>query len=164
MTPLSQPRAFTLVELIAVIVVLAILAAVAVPRYFDYRERAQVASIASTLKSMQYAILNHRRAHGSYPPDVGAAAVPAGLSGTLDPVIWTQANPLGIYDYENWLASSGINYGIHVSIRGSSGALPSNHLAIMTLVDRQIDDGDPNTGRLWLHSIGGHWVYTIDRP
>jgi prepilin-type N-terminal cleavage/methylation domain-containing protein len=55
MSDRRSSRGFTLVELIAVIVVLAVLAAVAVPRYFDYRQRAQVSAMIRDIRAVQHA-------------------------------------------------------------------------------------------------------------
>lgn len=158
-------RAFTLVELIAVIIVLAILAGVAVPRYFDYRERALAAAVAGDLRVFQYGLLNCRRGTGAYPNDVGPNQAPAGMASFIDSNAWTRLPPIGgLYDYEGWLGATGINYGIHVSIRqwAPTYFYTSNHLAVMTQVDQMIDDGNIATGRL--HNVTGIYLWTVDQP
>jgi type IV pilus assembly protein PilA len=47
----DQQGGFSLIELLVVIVIVAILAAIAIPIYLSQREKAQIVSIQSTLKS-----------------------------------------------------------------------------------------------------------------
>ena len=53
-----QPRAFTLIELVAVIVVLAILAGVAIPKYIDYAANAKASACKGILGGVRSAIAN----------------------------------------------------------------------------------------------------------
>ena len=132
MTPLSQPRAFTLVELIAVIVVLAILAGVAVPRYFDYRERAWVARTAASLKVMS-------RATYQYKMDTGTI-----------PFVWSWTAPSQLQPYltvdplrtpDTWGRWYWENHDTYVLLRtwGNPWDVPNSQWAA---VDAAIDDGD----------------------
>lgn len=70
--PQRLPRAFTLIELIAVLVVLAILSGVALPKYFDYREQAQISAARgarAALVSARLASATENHDEGEYPPD-----------------------------------------------------------------------------------------------
>lgn len=73
-------RAFTLVELIAVLVVLAILSGVALPKYFDYREWAQVSAAQGARSSLSTAVMNLYLANQSE----GIDEFPASLAEVLD--------------------------------------------------------------------------------
>ena len=51
-------HAFTLIELIAVMVVLAVLAGIAIPKYFDYKDRTQSATLQNSLDSIRAGMQN----------------------------------------------------------------------------------------------------------
>ena len=75
----SRRHAFTLIELIAVLVVLAILSGVALPKYFDYRERAQVSAAKGARSALAIAVANARLhdaatqgGDGAYPVDLSS--------------------------------------------------------------------------------------------
>ena len=56
----TNKQGFTLLELVSILVILGILAAIAVPRYYSYKEDAELAMIKGTLGNVRTAIYNFR--------------------------------------------------------------------------------------------------------
>lgn len=84
--------AFTLIELIAVLVVLAILSGVAMPRYFEYRERAQISAAQGARAALATAVVNARlddaatrRSEGRYPRDLSGVLETQSSNHLLNP-------------------------------------------------------------------------------
>jgi prepilin-type N-terminal cleavage/methylation domain-containing protein len=75
-------RAFTLIELIAVLVVLAILSGVALPKYFDYRERAEISAAQGARGALATAVVNARLADAVF--NGGEGSYPANLTEVLE--------------------------------------------------------------------------------
>lgn len=88
----ARSTGFTLVELIAVLVVLAILAGVAAPRFFNYREQAQLSAAKGARAALTHAVEQHRindglenGTAGSYPPDLESILMVDSNSHLLNP-------------------------------------------------------------------------------
>ncbi len=79
-SPAFRRNGFTLIELIAVLVVLAILSGVALPKYFDYREKAQLSAAQGARASLSSAVMNLYLANQSQ----GVDEFPATLGEVLD--------------------------------------------------------------------------------
>jgi prepilin-type N-terminal cleavage/methylation domain-containing protein len=163
--PSRTSPAFTLIELIAVIVVLGVLAAVAVPRYFDYASRARVASVASTFKVFDRAVLSYQRDIGGLPNDTGWNDFPSGLRpymaiGTLGATS-LQPTPIGgVWDWNNG-GAMGVPAVPNFNVLPTGATNPiTATTAELTSIDQSIDDGELTTGRLrYLANWGLHMRY-----
>jgi prepilin-type N-terminal cleavage/methylation domain-containing protein len=149
----TRRRGFTLVELIAVIVVLAILAAVAVPRYFDYRDRAQAAAVAGTLRQVQSALLAYRRDHGAWHNEAFSLEV------TIPP----ELRP-----YIQHISTPSRRVSIHARNGGAARIdyhfLDGTPPGLFERVNAQLEGDNPatNTGRVW-HFANVIIVFELDR-
>jgi len=65
---MSNPRAFTLIELLIVVAIIGILAAIAVPNFLNAQVRAKVATSQSDLRSLSTALEQYRIDNNQYPP------------------------------------------------------------------------------------------------
>jgi prepilin-type N-terminal cleavage/methylation domain-containing protein len=150
---------FTLVELIAVIVVLAILAAVAVPRYFDYRQRADIASLARTWTVLRSGYLQYNRWHGTWPsPSAGNS-----LNPELVPFFEGDPfrNPVfgGRWNWE----TDNTTYGSLVYRPPTDAALKARWMAANSAIDTQYDDNNTLTGRMDYRNVAGdeRWAWKV---
>ena len=79
-----QEKGFTLIELVAVIVIIGLLAAIAIPRFVDFADDAQNASIkgiATNLKAGADQVNAYWLAKGSPGPTLNMVALPAAQAG-----------------------------------------------------------------------------------
>ena len=180
---------FTLIELLVVIAIIAILAAIIAPHAFRAIEKGKVAKVESDLKAFKTAVMAYYADTGQWPPDGASWATdeevsffitgqdnppsnptwtrPAGWDGPYlerwpDPP-WhctfnisqglpqSQGTFHGSYDWDNW--GSGATLGVSVSCVPQNAALK---------VDRDLDDGNLNTGRVtWQPQVGGFMMLRI---
>ena len=174
-------RAFTLIELLVVIAIIAILAAIVAPNAFRAIEKAKVAKLISDLKAFKTAALAYYADTGQWPPDDPGGWDTAGevsffITGQNQPAGWdgpylerwpdppwhctfnisqglpqSQGTFHGSYDWDNW--GSGATLGVSVSCVPQNAALK---------VDRDLDDGNLNTGRVtWQPQVGGFMMLRI---
>ena len=154
---IKKAHGFTIVELLIVIVVIAILAAISIVAYTGIQERAQAASVASALKSID-------RAFRLKLADDGASAwwTDSSLGGNpslttlitntnLKDYLSVTATPVGstgawFYDNDSDTyggCSSAGAPGVNIVAYGMS-----SNVAVWTAVDKQIDDGNLSCGKL----------------
>ena len=80
---------FTFIEILIVVIVLGILSGLALLKYIDLKHRALSASATADLQAVRLAAYSAWYEHGTWPADVGAGTVPAGLVlGTLIHAFW----------------------------------------------------------------------------
>jgi prepilin-type N-terminal cleavage/methylation domain-containing protein len=131
---------FTLVELIAVIVVLSILAAVAVPRYFDYRERAQVSAGLRDIQVIRAALRAYRMDFNAWPPDRTTGVLPTEIASRLEGDVFSRVNALG----GRWDWNSPGIWGFPDAMLACVNPTASTN--VLTSIDRTLDDGVLTTG------------------
>lgn len=129
--------AFTLVEIMIVVVIIGLLAALAIPAFTRVRNQARINVFVNDLRIAKDAFETYALETGGWPPD-GTAGIPAEMSGYLDLNRWNGKTSLGgNWDWDN------AQFGF---VAGLSVYEPDADLAMMTLVDAEIDDGDLSTG------------------
>lgn len=102
---ISQPRGFTLLELLIVISIIGILAAIIGAPLISARKKAYYSRSLVEFKSINTALEFWQNDHGSFPPDA-SRDLPAGLEQYLGPGIWPKAPyPGSVYDWDNWSPS-----------------------------------------------------------
>ncbi|GAB6137120.1 type IV pilin protein [Halanaerobaculum tunisiense] len=65
-----QETGFTLIELMIVIAVIGTLAGIAIPKFGGVRDKAEIASVKSTLRSIKSGLVMYNAENGEYPDDI----------------------------------------------------------------------------------------------
>jgi general secretion pathway protein G len=138
-------RGFTLVELLVVIAIIGILAAIITPNAFKSVEKAKVAKAEADLKAFKAAALNYYTDTGKWPDDQNPGDDPGfvtnvgNVEGWNGPYLerWPEATPFGgKYDWDKWSDRAGVTIAHAPNLTDS----------LMLLIDRDMDDGNLNTG------------------
>lgn len=144
---------FTLIELIVIIVVLAILAGVATPIYLDYSMKTKVAVTANNWKLLSRAVYSYIIDRGDFPSNVSDGIMPPEMRPYLTDDEFTKKPAIGgMWDYDDWRTYTG-NW---VSVSLTQSNQPTT---VFQQIDKLIDDGDVNTGRLFYY--GAYTRYTF---
>lgn len=154
--PARPQRAFTLVEIAVVVLIIGILAALALPNYRKIIIKSKATTAVNDLRTFASAFSNFNLANGRYPT---ASGVPGdrGEIGNGVTEMFTKTSTLG--GKYLWHADS--TYKAAVGIATDGGAVLSDDLDLLTMVDQLIDDGDLNQGNLTY--IPGELIYTIEK-
>src|SRR3954465_12316239 len=89
----SNPRGFTLVEILIVVIILGILAAIVIPQFTNASSDARTNSVKSTLQTLRGQIELFKIQHADTPPGVTALATV--MAGKTNPTDLTQTAALG---------------------------------------------------------------------
>lgn len=141
------------------IVVLSVLGAVAVPRYFDFRERAQVAATASSLKVIRGVFLQYWMNTGTLPPDgVTGSDVPELLPYLQDPK-W--ATPIASLGRLNWDGPPGHTGSEAIALTPNVTPSDPTNDPFWIRIDQTLDDGNLNTGNFGWSSANRYkfWLW-----
>jgi len=134
----NNERGFTLLELIVGLLVVCILAMVAIPQVSSYRDKANVASVATQLKLLENAFYAYYADMGDWPDD-SHRDVPSGMERLVNQSLWDEETAIG--GFFNYEGPDNYPY-VGISIY--------NHTAdieLIELLDRMLDDGDLSQGR-----------------
>jgi general secretion pathway protein G len=140
-------RGFTLVELLVVIAIIGILAAIIAPNAFKSVEKAKVAKAEADLKAFKAAALNYYTDTGQWPGDKNPGEDPGfmtnvwSVAGWNGPYLerWPAATPFGgQYDWDKWSDRAGITIAHTPNLTDN----------LMLLIDRDMDDGNLDTGNV----------------
>ena len=136
-----------------VVVIIGILAAIAVPTVARLRRSTQNTRFISDVRAFAQAFETYAMKNGSWPPNAGNGAVPAGMSGEFRDANWTVVNSLGgrwNWDYK----MNGITAGI-----STTGVLVDD--TQMTEIDANFDDGSLATGNFV--KVSGRYTYILQK-
>ena len=150
--PPRRAAGFTLVEIMVVVVIIGLLAVLALPAFSKSRESSQNNRFISDLRVFAQAFETYSMQNGTWPPNAGSGAPPAGMAGEIRHANWSKANSVGgLWNWDNNF--NGITAGI------SATAVTATDLQ-MTTIDRRIDDGDLTTGLF--QKINGRFSYILE--
>lgn len=147
-----RPRiaAFTLVEIMIVVVIIGLLAALAIPAMQRLQRKARNARYLNDVRVLRDAAELFAQERGNYPPN-GVAGLHTDLTGYIPARLFTETTPLGgVWDWD--YQQSGITAAVSVW-------QPTATASQILELDRQIDDGNINTGLL--RHTGSKVIYIL---
>ncbi|MBI4626208.1 MAG: type II secretion system protein [Verrucomicrobia bacterium] len=151
--PLRHRVGFTLVEIMVVVVIIGLLAAMGIPALQRAQRRSQNSRFVSDLRVFAQAFETYALENGSWPPNVGAGVVPAGLSSAIQVSVWTAPTVLkGRWNYDRNIG------GIAVAVSLSGSSVTD---AQMQEIDAMIDDGDLTAGNF--QKITGRFMFILEQ-
>ncbi|MCK5850745.1 MAG: prepilin-type N-terminal cleavage/methylation domain-containing protein [Kiritimatiellae bacterium] len=148
---------FTLVEIMIVVCIIGMLSAVAIPSMRKSRVMSQVAAVSNDLRVLGDAFNQYSIEHGTYPDGMAmglpAGDLPPGLSAYIDSMLtWTDKPHCGgkYVWYGKWPD------GVSLEVWGITS--PS----MATEIDKQMDNGNPNSGRVKVVAGGTRLWYFLE--
>lgn len=106
----ARRRGFTIIELLTVMIVIGILASIALLKFIDLRHRARAAAAVGDLQAVRVAAYSAWYETGTWPGEVGAGTIPAGLVAYL-PQNFTFNRPEYMLDWESFVPPGGGSSG-----------------------------------------------------
>ncbi len=155
-------RAFTMVEIMVVVVIIGLLAAAALPTYRHITIRSKVTALENDLRLFSTAIQTYTLQNGHWPADGTPQIVPPELANTL-PSNFINASPIGgVYKWNYDVSADGITAKAALIVQTAPGNPVSDDTELLTMLDKQMDDGDLTTGTIQIGSTNS-LVFIIEK-
>ena len=152
----SIPRSaagVSLVELMVVVLIISMLFMAAVPAYQRVQRKARASAIANDFRVFSAVFQAKAHETGAWPAEASAGVVPAGITTQeIKTDIWSHASPMGgKFDWDNNQVhpggtSPGGRWRAALAINSTADAPLLLDYALMTEIDRALDDGNLTTG------------------
>jgi prepilin-type N-terminal cleavage/methylation domain-containing protein len=144
-------RGFTLVEILVVVVIISLLAMLSIPAVQMVQRRAKSSAVINDFRVFSAAFETYAHEHGSFPDEVDAGVVPAGMETALKIDSWQRVTPIGgHYNWENNQMHFGVRYKAAIAITGTADAPLVLDVNQLLDIDKAIDDGDLYNGNFRL--------------
>ena len=155
-------RAYTLVEVMVVVVIIGLLAAAGIPTYRHITMRAKVTALENDLRQFSTAIQTYTTQNGHWPADGDPQVVPPELVNSLPPT-FSNTTPIGgVYKWNYDVSADGITAKAALIVQTASGNPVSDDVELLTMFDKQMDDGDLTTGNIQVGSTNS-LVFIIEK-
>ncbi len=155
-------RAFTLVEIMVVVVIIGLLAAAGIPSYRRITMRSKVTTIANDLKQFSTVIQAYTLQNGHWPADGTPQIVPTEMAGSM-PGNFELTSPFGgVYKWNYDVSADGVTAKAALIVQTAPGNPISDDEELLTMLDKQMDDGDLTTGLIQTGSTNS-LVYIIEK-
>jgi prepilin-type N-terminal cleavage/methylation domain-containing protein len=155
-------RAYTLVEVMVVVVIIGLLAAAGIPTYRHITMRAKVTALENDLRQFSTAIQTYTTQNGHWPADGDPQVVPPELVNSL-PATFSSLSPIGgVYKWNYDVSADGITAKAALIVQTAVGSPVSDDVELLTMLDKQMDDGDLTTGNIQTGSTNS-LVFIIEK-
>jgi type II secretory pathway pseudopilin PulG len=145
-----------------VVVIIGFLAAAGLPGYRHLTMRSKVTAVENDLRQFSTAIQTYALQNGHWPADGVAQEVPPELANAL-PSNFAIKTPIGgVYKWNYDVPADGVSAKAAIIIQTVSGNAVSDDQELFEMVDRQMDDGNLETGNIQLGSTNS-LVFIIEK-
>ncbi len=145
-----------------VVVIIGLLAAAGLPGYRHLTMRSKVTAVENDLRQFSTAIQAYTLQNGHWPADGNPQEVPTELSAAL-PSNFSIKTPIGgVYKWNYDVPADGVNAKAAIVILTANGETVTDDQELFEMVDRQMDDGNLETGSIQLGSTNS-LVYIIEK-
>ena len=166
--PRSAAGVVSLVELMTVVLIISLLFLMAVPTYQQIQRKARATTLINNFRVFGDALQAYAHERGSWPAEVAAGVVPAGIDNDDIPLeVWTRATTMGgKFDWENNQVHPGGTSpgGRRRAPHALNTPAESTHVVDADLnetIDEALDDGDLATGNFRL-GFGDCPIYILE--
>lgn len=157
-----KPEAFTLVEVMVVVVIIGLLAAAGLPGYRHITMRSKVTAIENDLRQFTTAAQTYTLQNGHWPADSAPQVPPPELANAL-PANFRLKTPMGgVYKWCSGGDVDGIPAKAGLALVSVTGNPLNDDLDLVTMLDRQMDDGNIETGAIQVGSTNSV-VFIIEK-
>lgn len=151
---LTDRAAYTILEIVVVLTVIGILAAIAVPHIRRAKDSAIITTLENDFRVFSQEFKDFELNFSSYPPTQNTPGLyPIGME---DRMSHTWILPSVIGGTYRWVYSSGDeseNSYAYIEVTGNSVETLRIDPLRLSEIDDDLDDGNPNTGRLQLSGL-----------
>lgn len=145
-------RAFTLVEIMVVVVIIGLLAAAGIPAFRRVTLRSKVTALENDLRQFSGAIQAYTLQNGRWPANGDPQVIPAELVNVL-PSNFIYRTPIGgVYKWNYDVSADGITAKAALIVESATGNPVSDDEEMLTMLDKQMDDGNLETGTIQVGS------------
>lgn len=150
-------------EIMVVVVIIGMLAAAALPTYRHITLRSKTTALENDLRQFSTALITYNLQNARWPANTEAQVIPPEVAGAL-PNKFAQATPIGgAYKWNYDVPADGIACKAALVVQTVAGLQPLNDdLALFQMIDRQMDDGNLETGLIQVGSTNS-LVFIIER-
>ena len=151
-----------LVELMVVVTIISMIMLAGVPTYNRIQRKARASTVVNDFRVFAAVFQAHANETGSWPAETAVGVVPAGMNNAeLKTESWQKITPMGgQFDWDfNQVHPGGTSPGgrwrAAIGIATSATSTVILDVDLMEEIDRNLDDGDLNTGSFRLGGDGG---------
>lgn len=154
---------FTILELSVVVFIISVLAALAVPAIKKTVLEARSAAVVNDLRVFGGVLQSYAHERGDWPAGPAEpGAFPPGMEGYLRTTNWENPTPIGgLYTWSPHTIQQGERYRAAIVLSTLGENKVSADRLQLTDLDRRLDDGNLDTGKLRL-GFRNHPVYVLE--
>jgi len=157
-----KPKGYTLVEVMVVVTIIGLLAAAGLPSYRHLTMRSKVTAIENDLRQFTTAAQTYTLQNGHWPADSAPQVPPTELANAL-PNNFTLKTPFGgVYKWCSGGDVDGVPAKAGIAVLSVTGNPVNDDVDLLTMLDRQMDDGNLETGSIQVGSTNS-LVFIIEK-
>lgn len=145
-----------------VVVIIGLLAAAALPTYRHITMRSKTTAVENDFRQFSTALIAYNLQNAHWPADGTPAVPPPEVAGAL-PANFSQKTPIGgVYKWNFDVPADGIPAKAAIIIQTVSGNAMIDDVEQLTMIDKQMDDGNLETGSIQVGSTNS-LVFVIEK-